>query len=203
MLWTKKHGTKNREEKHTKTLNTIQTLSRIGKVLSIIVYICCIVGFAGCAVGIAAMVFGSEAVKIGGMTLHGIFESKAGVSIGTIWAAIAVGMILCIGEFYVARMAQRYFKNELDAGTPFTAAGAREMLHLGISVIWIPIVSVILAQEMIAQFAENVEKLNLDGFDSVALGVMFIFMSLLCKYGAESQGKTRSCYMIAAIRESV
>lgn len=32
---------------------------------------------------------------------------------------------------------------------------------------------------------QGVEKHSLGSFDSVTLGVMFIFMSLLCSYGAE------------------
>lgn len=171
-----------------KTLQTIQTLSKIGKILSRIVYICCIVGLIGCAVGVAAMLVGIQTVKLGGVTLHSLLEAEAGVSTGTIWAAIAVGAILCVGELFVSRMAYRYFENELATGTPFTVKGAEELLHLGISVIWVPIVAAILAQVaqgIIAQFVESAEKLSLDGFGSVELGVMFIFMSLLCKYGAE------------------
>jgi len=37
------------------TLKTIQTLSKIGKILSKIVYICCEVGFCGCIVGIISL----------------------------------------------------------------------------------------------------------------------------------------------------
>lgn len=171
-----------------KTLDTIQTLSKIGKILSKIIYICCIVGICGCAVGIIAMFIGTESFKLGGVTLHSILETEAGVSDGTIWASIAAGMILCIGEYFVSRMAYRYFENELNAGTPFTENGAEELLHLGISVIWIPIVTAVLAQVangVIAGFTENVADLSLDGFDSVMMGVMFIVMSLMCKYGAE------------------
>lgn len=171
-----------------KTLNAIQTLSKIGKIFSKIIYYCCIAGLCGCAIGIFAMLIGAQTVKIGGVTLHSILESEANTSTGTVWASIAAGAILCLGEFFVSRMACRYFENELKAGTPFTAEGAKELLHLGISIIWIPIVSAVLAQVargVIAQFMENVEKLSLDSFDSVALGVMFIVMSLLCKYGAE------------------
>lgn len=171
-----------------KTLNTIQTLSKIGKILSKIVYICCIVGFCGCVVGIIAMLIGAEAVKLGGLTLRSVLATEAGVSTGTVWTAIAVGIILCIGEFFVSRMAYRYFANELIAGTPFTEAGAKELLHLGISVIWIPIVAAVLAQVaqgVIGQFMANEAMLDLDVFDSVALGAMFIFMSLLCKRGAD------------------
>lgn len=175
-----------------KTLKIIQTLSKIGKIMSKIIYICCIVGICGCAVGIIAMIVGAETVKLGGMTLHSILEIEADVSEGTVWAAIAVGMILCIGELFVSRKAYRYFANELNAGTPFTTDGAKELLHLGISVIWIPIVTAVLAevaQEIIAYFMENTLCVELSGFESVSMGVMFIIMSLLCKYGAESSGK--------------
>lgn len=174
------------------TLKAVQTLSKIGKVLSKIVYICCIIGFCGCAVGIVAMLIGGESVKLSGVALHSILQTEAGIDGGTIWAAIAVGLILFVGEFFISNMAYRYFDRELKAGTPFTLNGAKELMHLGISVIWIPIVAVVLAQVaqgMIAQFMENAEKLNLDGFNSVALGIMFIVMSLLCKLGAEEAQK--------------
>lgn len=107
-------------------------------------------------------------------------------------AAIAVGAILCADEFFVARKACRYFGNELKPGTPFTAEGAKELLHLGVSTVWIPLVAVLtaqVAQGVTAQFVQDVEKLDLDGFGSVALGVMFIFMSLMCKYGVECNEK--------------
>lgn len=178
-----------------KTLNTIQTFSKIGKILSKIVYICCIVGFVGCIVGIAAVLVGMHAVRIGGVTLNSILENEAGVTMGTIWAAIAVGIIFSVGEFFLARKAYRYFDNELTAGTPFTSDGAKELMHLGISVVWIPIVSAVsahIAQEIITQFAENAEIIALEGFDSVALGIMFIIMSLLCRYGAELKEKASS-----------
>lgn len=178
-----------------KTLNVIQTLSKIGKILSKIINICCIVGFCGCIVGISAMLIGAETLKIGGVTLHSILQAESGISEGDVWAAIAVGIILSVGEYFVSRMSYRYFENELKAGTPFTYDGAKELLHLGISVVWIPLLSVILSRvawEIISQFAENVETLSLDGFDSISLGVVLIIVSLLCKYGAELNGKAEN-----------
>lgn len=170
------------------TLNTIQALSKIGKVLSKIIYICCIVGIICCAVGIIAFSIGGQTLKLGGFTLHGFLQTTENITEGTVIATTAAGMILCIGEYFVSRMAYRYFENELKDGTPFTERGAKELLHLGISVIWIPIVSAVSAQivqEIITRFAENAEKISLDNFESVALGVAFIFVSLLCKYGAQ------------------
>lgn len=183
-----------------KTLNTIQTLSKIGKILSKIVYICCMVGFIGCAVGIVSMFIGEQSFKIGGVTIQGILQNEAGTSTGTIWAALAVGLILSAGEYVVARMAYRYFDHELNAGTPFTLEGAKELMHLGVSAIWIPIVSHVLAQvahDIIGKFMENVEAISLDNPDSVTLGIMFICISLLCRYGAESGAEN------GAIRDEV
>ncbi len=171
-----------------KTLHIIQILSKVGKIVSKIVYICCIVGFIGCIVGACAMSFGVGVIKLGGDTLQSILETEAGISEGTIWAAIVVGMILCVGEYFVARKAYRYFDNELQAGTPFTENGAKELLHLGISMIWIPLAAIVgaqIAQEIVAQCWVNVEKVSLDGYDSVASGVTCLLVALLCRYGAE------------------
>lgn len=176
-----------------KTLKTIQTLSKIGKIFSNIVCIFCIIGIGGCAVGMLAMGIAQESIKLGGVTLHSILQAEAGVSTGTVWAAMIAGIFLCIGEWVVAHMAHRYFDNELKAGTPFTLEGAKELMHLGISAIWIPLAAAILgqiAQDIIAQFTENVAPVKLDGFDSVAMGVMMIVLSLFCKYGAEVRGES-------------
>lgn len=164
-----------------KTLNTIQTLSKIGRILSKIIYICCIVGFCGCIVGIAA-------VAVCGMSLNGLVLFETGMGIGTLLAAIAVGLVYCVGEFFISRMAYRYFENELKAGTPFTFDGAKELRNLGISVIWISVVEIVLAevaQGVIYQFMNGAERIELEVFDSVAMGLLFIFISLICKHGAE------------------
>ena len=42
-----------------KTLNIIQRLSRIGRILSKIIFIFCIIGFCGCIVGILSMAIGA------------------------------------------------------------------------------------------------------------------------------------------------
>lgn len=170
------------------TLKTIQILSKIGKILSKIVYICCIVGFIGCLVGVAAMLIGAEAVKIEGMTLKSFLEQEANVSIATIWSAIIAGMILCVGEIYLSRKAHRYFSHELEVGTPFTMSGAKELLHLGISAVWVPIatsVAAIIAVEIVEGFADSSAEINLNFGESISLGVMLIVTSLLCRHGAE------------------
>lgn len=170
-----------------KSLQTIQTLSKIGKIISKLVYICCMVGFIACAVGIVAIAIGGNALVFDDASLNDVLSSEA-VSKGTALATLVAGLILCTGEYVVARMAYRYFDNELNTGTPFTFEGSKELMRLGIFVIGINIVSAVLAQVaqgIISVMMENVEALTLEGGDSVAIGVMLIVMSLFCRYGAE------------------
>ena len=171
-----------------KTLHTIQKLSRIGEILSKILFIFCIIGFCGCIVGILSMALGAPALKIGGVTLESILRIEAGVTAGTVYAAMAAGMILCAGEAVLAKFAERYFKRELADGTPFDFGGAKELMRLGILAICIPIGTQAIAEIVCAVMERTLHgaaPFQLDHSGSAALGVMFLVMSLVCCYGAE------------------
>lgn len=106
-------------------------------------------------------------------------------------------MILCAGEAVLAKFAEVYFKNELRAETPFTLAGAKELLRLGILTLAIPTgcaVAGSIIEGIIAGFMK-VEQAAMDMyFDneaSIVLGMMFILGSLLCRYGAELMDGTK------------
>ncbi|MCQ4023265.1 MULTISPECIES: hypothetical protein [unclassified Ruminococcus] len=171
------------------SLKTIQVLAQIGRVLSKIAWICCIVGAAGCLIGIASLAVGvDEVFKIGGVTIYGLIKNETGMSVGSMYASMAVGMILCLGEIALALFAERYFKNELKAGTPFTLAGANEMTRLGILAICIPVGTTIVAEiayQVINAVFLNVERMNIDNFVSVGLGIAFLVMSVVLRYGAQ------------------
>lgn len=180
-----------------KTLNTIQTLSKIGKILSRIMFILCLVGACGCVVGILSMALGMETVKLGGVTLKSILKTEADVAVGTVYAAMAAGMILCAGEAVLAKFAEHYFRRELADGTPFTLDGAKEMMRLGVLTICIPIGTQIVAEivhAVMEQALQDVAPLQLNSSGALALGVMFLVMSLICRYGAEAYEKSQiSC----------
>lgn len=171
-----------------KSLKTIQTLAKIGKILSRIIFIFCIVGFCGCVIGLIGIALGANTLKFGHFILSDALQTKAQLSVGSVCAAMSVGMILCIGEAVLAKIAENYFKHELSRGTPFSFEGAKEMLSLGIFTICIPIASQIAAaivHTVVSKAMNGAAPLNLDNSGSVSLGIMFIVMSVLCKYGAE------------------
>ena len=73
-------------------------------------------------------------------------------------------------------------------GAPFDFGGAKELMRLGILAICIPIGTQMIAEIIYAvmeQTRHGVAPFQLDHSSSVALGVMFIVISLGCRYGAE------------------
>ena len=95
------------------TLKTIQTLAKIGKVFSKIIFVCCIVGFCGCIVGIVSLALGAETFKLGGVTIHSMIENEAGLNLPTLYASMAVGLLFCAAEAVLCKFAEAYFKHEL------------------------------------------------------------------------------------------
>ncbi len=52
-----------------KTLNTIQKLSKIGKVISKIVFIACLIGIIGCVVGFVGLMMAPGNIELGNVTI--------------------------------------------------------------------------------------------------------------------------------------
>lgn len=177
-----------------KTIETLQTVSKVGKIISKVVFILCIVGFCGCACGIIGLAIIPDGFRIGGVTIRGIIEEKGDLSIGTCYAAMAVGMIYCAGTAVIAKMAELYFVHELDAGTPFTFDGAKELMRFGIFYFCIGIVTSAVAGIVYAvmkKVFDNVAEFNGNFSVSLITGAIIIIMSLLCRYGAEISAQSK------------
>lgn len=173
------------------TLKTIQILSKIGRIISKIINICCVVGFCGCIVGIVSLALGGEVFKLGDVTVYSIIENHSHMSMPTLYTAMAVGIVFCAAGIALSKFAEHYFRNELADGTPFTVRGAKELMRLGILTITIPLGAAIVCSigvGIAGNFFPEIEELSYDGFTSVGLGVMMIVSSLLCRFGAESCG---------------
>ena len=108
-----------------------------------------------------------------------------------VYAAMAAGMIFCAGEAVLAKFAEHYFRRELSDGTPFTSGGAGEMMRLGILAVCIPIGIQIIVSIIYAASRQAVQgTIDFGSSGSVALGIMFIVMSVICRCGAEQCKKT-------------
>lgn len=171
-----------------KTLKTIQALAKTGRILSTIVFVFSLIGAIFCVVGIFTFALIPEGFKIGEMTIRALIEDKTGVGAGTIYASMAAGIVTCAGEAVLSKLAERYFANELKAGTPFTASGTSELMRLGICAVCIPVGTAIMAEiirAVMKLFFANVGELVNTAPATIGLGVMFIVTSLICRYGTE------------------
>ncbi len=174
------------------TLKVIQTLAKIGKILSKIVFICCIVGACGCVVGIISLAAGIEALKFGGIELKSILQNEAGVSASSLYCCMAAGIFLCAGEGVVAKFAEIYFKNELLRGTPFDLAVAKELFRLGIITVCVPLGALILAeitQGIMTAAMQDAVAMDISEASSIGVGLTFMVCSFLCRLGAEQNGQ--------------
>ncbi len=172
----------------TKTLKTIQTISKVGKILSKIAFICGIVSFALCFFGLISLGLGAETLKIGGVTVHSIIEENAGLSTAAIYVSIAVAMVTVAADTVIAKLFERYFALELSDGTPFTFNGAKRLQKLGIFLIIIPLIANIIASTIYSIGLETVtdlQSMNLDYTGGIGMGLALLFVSLIFKYGAE------------------
>ena len=156
------------------TLEIIQKLSKLGKILSKIMYIACIVGFLLCGIGMISISLGVEIFKLGGIEIN----------TDLLMSYMVIGLIFCIGKMVVAKKALNYFVGELKDGTPFNIERSKELKRLGIMTICIPIVTQIIA-EIFLKLLTATNTIPLDNAGSVSLGIMFIVMSLICRLGAE------------------
>ncbi len=176
-----------------KTLKTIQTLAKIGKILSKIVFICSIVGLCLCGVGFLGLVIGGRDIELGSVTLHLLQTTGVNLTLGDVWVAIFVQAFECIGEMIVSKIALDYFKNELEQGTPFHMDGAKELQRLGIYTIWVPIAAAVVGEialsivVLLGDHTTQIVHTSIDCDGNISLGIMFLVASLLCRYGAQLQ----------------
>ncbi len=167
-----------------KSLETIQKLSKMGKVISKILFIFSLIGIVGSIVGLICMNLNLPTISIGGITLHSILI-KENISDNTIYISMMVAIILCLGEAILAKYSEHYFNRELIDGTPFNIDGANELKRIGILTICIPLVTQILT-EIVNGIMKETSTLSLDCSGSILLGLMFIVLSIVCRYGAET-----------------
>lgn len=171
-----------------KTLKTIQTLSKVAKILSTIVFVCSIIGCVSCLIGAVCLGAGGAILQAGGYDFAKLIQESSGMTVETLYAIMACSVILCAGEIAISKFAQLYFKHELEAGTPFTLNGAREMMRLGIIIVSVSIGTTIVAAivyAIIKAVNANVGKYDVGNYTSIMTGIVFMIISLLLKHGAE------------------
>lgn len=177
-----------------KTLNLIQKLMKVGKIISKIIFICCCVVSIACFVSIGILAIVSNLpIEINGQTLVNYIMQTEKVNINELFPSMAALVFICAGEAVIAKFAEIYFNNELNKGNPFTFSGAKELLRLGILKISVPLVAAMIAEiasSIIAAIIDCRNNFSIDSGDNIIIGIMLIIISIIFKYGAEITNKS-------------
>ncbi len=163
----------------SKTLSTILTIFKVAKIVAKVIFILCIIGGAGCLLSLVML-------PLAGGIMQMLGEGEK-ILPSTYFAAV-VGAIACAGEAVCAYFAEKYFGHVLEAGTPFTLDGSKECFNFGlVSIITSLAVSVASGIALGICLLFSPEAYGFDAEMSVSLttGLLFLFISLIFKYGAE------------------
>ena len=175
---------------NTKTLDTIQKLFNAGRVISKIVFIFSVVGFILSAVTLITTPILPGTFKLGSVDIHGLLNSTDLANKAEVYAKMAESVLFCACEAVLAKLAEIYFKKELEVGTPFDFGIAKKLLNLGICVTAVSFGATVLTaigEAVINKFIIKSGNFSAD-FSmsaSIGIGVALIIMSFMCKYGAE------------------
>lgn len=171
-----------------KSLKTLQTLSKVGKVLSSIVFVLSII--AGCIVALA-FVFSltlKNVIVENEQTFEELIQIELNMTMPSIYLTLICSFLACVVEAISCKMAQKYFKYELSVGTPFTQEGAKKMLYLGIWLLVLPLAYGFVCGIIAAIYIALNGNITFSGLSYSAfsgVGVAFIVVSFILKYGAD------------------
>ena len=168
-------------------LEKIQKGMRALQILSKIILIFAIVGVTLASIG--ATLVASDVANMENQFLHFISvtaEMSKGQLVGTLTAA---AVSLLFGGIITA-FAYRYFTAELKEGTPFTNAGADRIKQLGIMEIVLSVISTGIIDVIYEKIGLS-EWNRFDDSGSITFGICLILLSMVVRYGAELEQKTR------------
>ena len=171
-----------------KSAKALASLTKIARILSKIIFICAIVGTSICLCALLSLLLGIGTLRLHGISLHSLIQQNAGVSAGSLYAAGAVGALLCTGAGVLAKFAELTFLHALANKTPFCRKTAKELMRLGILTIAIPLGTQTICAGVHSLFSlrfSEVAPLSLSCDSSVTLGVMLLILSLVCFVGTQ------------------
>ncbi len=177
-----------------KTLDKLQKLARIGKIISrIFLFASIFMVTASIIVLMAFILSGEMSNDVRNFTIGGLLgDSSRLASLDAIIYVIAL-TVYFIGHTYLWNSAYRYFALEVGSGTPFRNENYVNLRSLGIATIVFPFFFELLTIILLTFSTEHVFNgsviMEYDPSSMLSLGAMILLASVICRYGAELEAK--------------
>ncbi len=161
-----------------KSLNRVQTMVKVFKILATIAFVCCIISTVGCALGaIIVNAVGENAEFIKMLEQEGVAYDRNIYVCACVCAAVE-----SVLGIYIAYLNKTMFKKELEKGTPFDKDIVALVRKNAVIQIVASIVAAIAVAIIIACFNA---KLDISNGAAVGTGIFYLLLSLLLDYGAD------------------
>lgn len=176
-----------------KSLETIQKVSKFAKILSKIVFVFCTIGLIFIIIGAIGVSRLDVNSLINKDELSFVELPDFNLSRAAVYDALMIGAIGLLCEMYISKKSIDYFKFELEEGTPFTEESANRIKKLGINVIVAPIIATfisVIGHVLISKLTGDVGEVNIHYEISLTMGLVFLFLSAVFRYGSSLEKKT-------------
>lgn len=175
-----------------KKFETVRKLSNLGRILSKIVFVCTIIGMCLAALAMVLLIAGVDYDGIMNL-IASMFKNDISMAqnIGTLMISLFVAVeISFAGKLIIAKCSEKYFGKVVADGTPFNEENSKRLLKLGVLLIVVSLVTSIIIKNatmlfMLMSGISGSYNFGISLPSDVILGGLFIFMSYVCKYGAE------------------
>lgn len=163
-----------------KSLEVIQKIVKVLRILAKIAYIFCIIGAVASAIGTVSLFAIDENSEIWKKALEAIQPDT--IDLAAVRCTCLTGVFVCAAGAVLSWFSKRLFEDELAAGTPFDGHICKDVLKVGIIYLAVSVVSGIILAIIYACF-----NLDADGsvFPGFTTGIVYIICWLLCRYGAD------------------
>lgn len=172
-----------------KSLQTIQKVFRVFKILSQIGMILTFIGAGMCALGLLFAIILHFGVNTVGIDANWFFSLTETENTAQVIGALIAETALALTSGVLLTYTLHYFRTEESDGTPFTKRGADEIMRLGLLNIALPIVTAIAVAIICAIFSVPEGAVSDWGnLDNLTIGIIMILASLIFRYGADLEG---------------
>ena len=170
-----------------RSLSRVQTLFKVCKIISLIVFILSIIGAVGCLIGLITLPMTQDVIINDGLTVTEYLE-REGISLAGAYAAMVSGLTFCGVNIFISKYAEILFKRELALGTPFDRDFSKSIRKLGITQIIVVIACGIISaivQGVIFVALSVKGKVDFSSAGSIVFGIVLLLLSLFLDYGAD------------------
>ena len=161
-----------------KSLTKVQKIARVLYILSRIAFWFCIVGCAMCVCGaIGVGILGDDPEIIQLFAEEGIVysakETLCLCIISSVECAVGIAMFVFVKKFY---------KKELEVGTPFNKQVAKEAKRVGLIRLFLPLGAIIVNAIIVECFHLEFDVSN---FLDISIGIVYLILACVFDYGAD------------------